>query len=345
LLFAHQTVAELAAVAVPLSGAPEKSAAQGMVAGSLPLTPIQKWFFEQHLDDSQHYNQAFLFDVSDRMERGLLESALAEVSLQHDALRLRFVQSADAWNQSHSDSAEKAPLTWTDLSKVGEAERRATLETAAAKAEASLNLQNGPLWRAVYFDLGKNQPGKLLIAVHHMAIDGISWRPLLEDLESAYRQLKAGRKVELPAKTTSYKAWAERLTEYSASETLRGELPYWKAVTEPQQVRDALKPLEITGASADNTEGAATTLKLSLTADETRALLQNVLASSIVARLAQVERQSGAVHQPRRARPRKYFRGSGFVAHGWLVHIDFSSAPGIAKSQRGLAARRDAEVG
>ena len=127
-------------------------------------------------------------------------------------------------------------MTWTDLSKVGEAERKAALETAAAKAEASLNLQNGPLWRAAYFDIGKNQPGKLLIAVHHLAIDGISWRPLLEDLESAYRQLKAGRKVELPAKTTSYKAWAERLTNYSGSETLRGELPYWKTVTEPQHV-------------------------------------------------------------------------------------------------------------
>ena len=214
-----------------------------MVAGSLPLTPIQKWFLEQRLEDSQHYNQAFLFGVSERMERALLESALAEVSRQHDALRLRFVQSGETWRQSYSDTDERAPLTWTDLSSVGEAERRAPLEVAAAKAEANLNLQNGPLWRAVYFDLGKNQPGKLLIAVHHLAIDGISWRPLLEDLESAYRQLKMGRKVELPAKTTSYKAWAERLTQYSASETLRGELPYWKAVTEPRQAADALKPL------------------------------------------------------------------------------------------------------
>jgi amino acid adenylation domain-containing protein/FkbH-like protein/non-ribosomal peptide synthase protein (TIGR01720 family) len=279
LLFAHQTVAELAAVAIAISGASEKSAAQGMVAGSLPLTPIQKWFFEQRLDDSQHYNQAFLFEVPERMERALLEGALAEVSRQHDALRLRFVQSANGWSQSYSEADEVAPLTWTDLSSVGEAERRATLEAAAAKAEASLNLQNGPLWRAVYFDLGKNQPGKLLVAVHHLAIDGISWGPLLEDLESAYRQLKAGQRVELPAKTSSYKAWAERLTEYSASETLRLELPYWKAVTEPRQTSDALKPLEISGTPADNTEGAATTLKLSLTVEETRALLQNVPAA------------------------------------------------------------------
>ena len=277
LLFAHQTIAELAAAASALTAAPETLPTQGVVAGSLPLTPIQKWFVEQHLEEPQHYNQAFLFEVSERMERRLLEDALMEVSCQHDALRLRFVEAADGWLQSYSALDESALLTWTDLSRVREPERTRTLETATADAEASLNLQNGPLWRVAYFDLGATLPGRLLLVIHHLAIDGISWRPLLEDLESAYRQLKAGQKVKLAAKTTSYKAWAERLSQYSKSEILQLEAPYWEAVTEPRHVSEALKgPLEITEASAENTEGAATTLKLSLTREETRALLQNV---------------------------------------------------------------------
>jgi non-ribosomal peptide synthase protein (TIGR01720 family) len=152
------------------------------------------------------------------------------------------------------------------------------MEAAAAAAQGSLDLGSGPLWRAVYFDLGPDRPGRLLIVVHHLAVDGISWRPLLEDLDTAYGQLRAGRLVQLPAKTTPYKAWAERLQQLAGAESLRKELSYWKAVTEPQQATEAAKPIASLG-PADGTEGSAATLKVSLGADETQALLQQVPAA------------------------------------------------------------------
>ncbi len=127
-------------------------------------------------------------------------------------------------------------------------------------------MKDGPLWRAAYFDFGEGQPGRLLLAIHHLAVDGISWRPLLEDLESAYRQIKAGKKVELPAKTSSYKEWAERINKYAESEALRLELPYWKAATDPQNVSAGLKTTGDYGASgakhgrrSQDTEGFADT--------------------------------------------------------------------------------------
>ena len=108
--------------------------------------------------------------------------------------------------------------------------------------------------------------------IHHLAIDGISWRPMLEDLETAYRQIQAGRPVKLPPKTTSYKTWAEQLVQYSKSEVIQEESAYWKSVTEPRRVADSLNVLAITKeAAAKNSEGAATALKLSLSPEETRA--------------------------------------------------------------------------
>src|SRR6185369_15628939 len=90
------------------------------------------------------------------------------------------------------------------------------VERAAGALQASLDIAGGPLLRAGLFDLGAGQPGRLLVVVHHLAIDGVSWRILLEDLQIAYEQLRRGQNVQLPAKTTSFKAWAERLTQYAS---------------------------------------------------------------------------------------------------------------------------------
>ena len=115
--------------------------------------------------------------------------------------------------------------------------------------------------------------------VHHLAVDGVSWRPLLEDLETAYQQLKAGQTVQLPPKTTSFKAWAEQLQKYAGAESLRNELAYWKSVTEPQRVAKAVEHPSSNDARAKNTEGSCRTLKFALSAAETQALLQQVPAA------------------------------------------------------------------
>jgi len=275
LLFAHQTIGELATVAIV---ADDARPAQEIIGGDLPLTPIQHWFFEQNLDELQHYNQAFLFEVAERMDHPILEDALNQLVLQHDALRLRYIHEASGWRQFYSDSQEPAPLTWTIVQEE-EDELQQTIENVAARSQASLNVETGPLWRAAYFELGSGLSDRLLIVVHHLAVDGISWRPLLEDLETAYQQLKARQEIQLPAKTTSFKTWAERLRQFAEAGLLRNELPYWKRATHPQYLGEAMKPLMMSEAPVENTEGSASTLKVSLSAEETQALLQQVPAA------------------------------------------------------------------
>ena len=196
-----------------------------MVTGEAPLTPIEHWFFEQRLADVQHFNQALLFTVTEKLDHPVLEYALSALSRHHDALRLRFERDGQNWRQRYSTEAEPAPLVWKDLSQVSQNAWKTEIESTAAAEQANLNVQNGPLWRVIYFDLGDQAPARLLFVVHHLAVDGISWRPLLEDLESAYQQLKSAQAVVLPAKTASYQLWAERLQTLAASRSLRKNCP------------------------------------------------------------------------------------------------------------------------
>ncbi|HEX8651125.1 MAG TPA: non-ribosomal peptide synthase/polyketide synthase [Pyrinomonadaceae bacterium] len=270
-LFQHQTIAELAAVA---STASATRFEQGVVAGRLPLTPIQHWFFEQHLADAHYWNQALLLEARRPLDPVLLEQVLTHLLLHHDALRLRFVREGSGWQQFNAGAEKHRVFSRVDLSSVQETEQWAALEAAAAVLQSSLNLSEGPLVRVALFDFGAEKPSRLLLVIHHLAVDGVSWRILIEDLQTAYRQLSHHEAIELTPKTTSFKRWAERLTEYARSTDLQEELSYWLAEARAQTAR-----LPLDHSEGANTEGSARTVSVSLNVEETRALLQDAPAA------------------------------------------------------------------
>ena len=147
------------------------------------------------------------------------------------------------------------------------------MERAAAEAQASLDLTSGPLLRVVLVTLGA-EADRLLLVAHHLVVDGVSWRILLEDLLTGYEQLARDRIVQLPAKTTSFKEWAERLRAHARSEALVREVAYWRDV-----VSRPAPALPVDHASGDNDAASAETVRVSLTVEETRALLQEVPAA------------------------------------------------------------------
>jgi amino acid adenylation domain-containing protein/non-ribosomal peptide synthase protein (TIGR01720 family) len=267
LLFENQTVAELASVA----GLAElRNPKQEDLAGDFPLTPIQHWFFRQNLADPEHYNQAFLFEVSIRLDRELVQKALQAVNNHHDALRLRFVCEGGVWRQFYSGVDHTVPLEIVEIGNLSEDLQRKAIGSAAESAQAGFNLKDGPIWRVVYFDRGADTAGRLLVVVHHLAVDGVSWRPLLEDMETAYLQLARGLPVQMPAKTASFKKWAESLAKFAKSGSLEEEVPFWK---EWQSLAD------LAAEGFENTEGQAQTLLTSLSEEQTRELLQRVPAA------------------------------------------------------------------
>ena len=269
-MFEYQTVAELAAVADTL---PAIQAEQDLVVGPVPLTPIQHWFFEQQFTDPHYFNQTMFLQVKQNIQPVLLEQALHHLVLHHDALSLRFISEADHWQQVGIGSQVTVPLLSVDLTSSSSATWSATLETLAAQAQASLNLSEGPLLLAVLFDLGPLQPARFLLVSHHLIIDWVSWRILLTDLQLAYQQAARGEAIHLPPKTTSFQRWASRLSEYARLPSLQPELAYWLA-----QERARIVPLPRDYPTGNNLRATAHSLALTLSKEETQALLYEVPA-------------------------------------------------------------------
>ncbi|MEA5506766.1 amino acid adenylation domain-containing protein [Halotia wernerae UHCC 0503] len=268
-LFQHQTIAELAAVAGTTTIIMQ--AEQGLVTGPLPLTPIQHWFFNQNLPNPAHWNQACLLEVQQDINPSIIEQVVQHLLVHHDALRLRFERTNSGWQQINTGVDDTVVLNTVDLSAVPQPEQKSHIEAAAASLQASLNLKQGPLVRFAWLFLGHHQSNRLLIVIHHLAVDGVSWRILLEDLQTVYQQLSCGEARQIPLKTTSFKHWAQLLSEYAQSSTLGSELAYWLPESDKQIIAI---PVDYT--EGTNIEISARTVSVSLNFEETTALLQEV---------------------------------------------------------------------
>jgi amino acid adenylation domain-containing protein/non-ribosomal peptide synthase protein (TIGR01720 family) len=270
-LFQHQTIAELAQVA---GSASQLEAQQGEVSGSVLLTPIQQWFFERELPDPHYWNQAVLLEVRAPLPPDRYEQALQHLLAHHDALRLRFVQTPTGWQQQHAPLATQgACLETLNLAGLAPEAQRLAFEQHANRLQASLDLSAGPLLRALLCDFGPDQPARLLLVCHHLVVDGVSWRILLDDLNVLCQQLEAGHAPQLPAKTTAFKQWAERLQALAQSSWVQQQLDFWLAQTTP-----APPPLPLDFPAGDNTIASEASVRVTLDVEETRALLQEVPA-------------------------------------------------------------------
>ncbi len=265
-IVASQTLAELATRAGSRGERPQE-----VVSGSLPLTPVQSRFFELYPTDRHHWNQAFLFEVHRRLSLEQMREAVRNLMLHHDALRLRFVQGPSGWEQSYAAPEADVPFSHYDLAALPSAERPRELERIATSLQTSLELSQGPLMRVAHFDLGAEQPGRLLLIIHHLATDGISWRVLMEDLQTFWEQLGAGQTPRHPPKSTSYQEWARRLSEYAQSDKARQELGYWLS-----EAYSRVAPIPRDMPEGLNLDGSTRVVEASLTQEETRVLLQRM---------------------------------------------------------------------
>ena len=263
--FQHQTIAELAQLPAM---AQTIEAEQELITGPVPLTPAQHWFIEQDMVEPHHYNQAVLLELrrAKPMRPALLKRVVNQVLLHHDGLRSRFIKEETGWRQFISADAETdRSFRVIDLSALPVPWHRSAIQNASAQLQSTLNLSEGPIIRFAFFDGGAEEPARLLIVAHHLTIDGVSWRVLLEDLQRAYDQLV------LPPKTTSFKSWAERLMAHAQSEEVTTELHYWTTAA-----RRRTYPIPIDYPGASNTVGSAKSFSVMLNTQDTQALLQTI---------------------------------------------------------------------
>ncbi|MDB5707596.1 MAG: putative non ribosomal peptide synthetase protein [Sphingomonas bacterium] len=212
-LLGAKTVTALAA----LVGSDAGAAAAAPLGDAAPLTPIQNWFLETHGDAPGHFNNAALL-AAEHVDAGALERAVATVVAHHDALRLA-VDPVLAVQRVMP--AAMVPI------EIVEVPGTAALTAHAAAAQAGFDIARPPLLRVILYRLPEGE--RVLILCHHLVIDGVSWRILIEDLLAAYAAELAGETVALPA-SGPWLAWPAALEQAARSPELLAETPYWQAV-------------------------------------------------------------------------------------------------------------------
>lgn len=265
----HQTIARLAEVATYKQ---HIKAEQELITGVVPLTPIQHWFFEQDLPELHHWNQAMVFETVRALSLPLLTQALKALTLHHDALRMRFTKTREGWTQTIAGPEVVISASMVDLTYLSAMEQAIALKDASSKIQGDLNLTSGPLMQATIFDLGQGRRGRLLLAIHHLIIDGLSWTTLIEDLQTIYEQLSRNEAVSLPPKTTSFKQWARQLQEYAQSKIVEQEQAFWLANFATTRL-----PRDMSLESSENTERFVELVSVELSLAETEALLSSSL--------------------------------------------------------------------
>ena len=272
-IFQHKTIAELALVA-ETETLISKQNKQAMVTGFVPLTPIQHRFLRQNWSEPHHFNQSVVLKLNGDVSEDLLSQSISKLLEHHDALRLRFISSETGWQQINQEVDNIVPFEVIDISLIPHLNQSKALTEIANTQQASLNLSQGPIMKVVLFNRGKGLEKLLLIIIHHLAVDGVSWRILLEDLWQAYQQLEKGEKIQLPAKTTSFRDWSIWLNEYAnSSAEIRKELKYWLKLS-ASEVKSL--PKDQNFALASNLVATEEQLSSSLTSENTLALLQEV---------------------------------------------------------------------
>ncbi len=269
-LFENPTVAELASIADDTA---IFSAEQGLVKGRLELTPIQHWFFNSNFLRSSHRSLFLMLEVLDKLDAAILSRTFEELLRHHDALRLRFAEGEDGWVQWLTDEVVAESIIRVDISNLSTEEENSVVHETVKELSSAMDTGRGLLIRLALFERGAGGFGdRLLILAHHLSVDGVSWRILLEDLATSCERLRKGVPNQLPPKTTSLKEWSHTLAEYARSSRVRRELEFWKGLGQFE-----ISPLPRDRPHRkDNIEESARDLSVELDALETDALLHRV---------------------------------------------------------------------
>ena len=266
-VFDRPTVAALAEVAVAL-GSEDDAAA---VEGPAPLTPIQRSYFERRPADPHHFNFPVSLTPREPLDPARLERTLRLLIDRHDALRLRFEKDGDEWTQRVAPPGEPVPLSRIDLSALPGSAREAAFVAAASALQGSLDLGLGMVRAALF----QGAPERLLLVVHHLAVDAVSWRVLLEDFERAWL---GGAAVRLPAPAIPFTRWAERLAALAGSPPaleIARELPFWRSQAASAAGGRRLPRDRFEGEDGEDTEATTGLVAVSLDPEATRAFLKD----------------------------------------------------------------------
>jgi surfactin family lipopeptide synthetase A len=218
----HPVLEEMAAKAQRFT----RQAEQGLVTGAVPLSPVQRRFWEQTYPHKHYFNQSVLLRSKAAMDVEGIRHVFAALCAHHDGLRTRYRQEGGEERQEIGADANAFSLDAYDWREHGSARTEELIAAAGQDLQAGIDLQAGPLVKLGLFQCSDGD--RLLIVIHHLVVDGVAWRVLFEDITTLYHQHEQGLSLRLPPKSDSFKYWMAQQQAYARSSVLLGEIPYWK---------------------------------------------------------------------------------------------------------------------
>ncbi len=198
------------------------------ISGEAPITPVQAQFFATQSTRPEHYNHSVLLRSSRGFDAETVRQIFSYLRQHHDALRLVFKRRNGNWIQElpAADEAFRPEV----IASPTPHEEDARIDRELARLQGGLDLETGPLTRVALFK--GSQGDTLAFIAHHLLVDGVSWRIILEDLRTLFGQAETGEAFRLPAKTDSYLQWARMLSQHADTRPLLREIPYWARLEE-----------------------------------------------------------------------------------------------------------------
>lgn len=241
------------------------------IHGDVALSPAQCWFFEHDFPEPDHWNMAVALRTETAVNVDAMRGAIVAVVGRHDALRARFEETESGWSQYIDLPAKSCPLEHVRIKDISGEELDKLVQETKLAAQRSLDIRKGELVRVVLFDAEGDGTSHLLWIVHHLSMDGVSWRVLLHDFDLAYRQIDNGGSVELPVRSSSIRDFADARMEYAGSSAAAEDRNYWSAESDWDNSR-----LPADFISGRNLTGTERCEWVSLSTDETHQLAVNV---------------------------------------------------------------------
>lgn len=245
----------------------KREISQEVVKGKVSLTPIQRWFFQQKFTDMNHFNQSVVIFKEHGFDVEILSKAFDKVVEHHDVLRMVYEIKQDEISQYNRGI--EAELYSLEIFNIHEDDAEKQIENEASKIQESISLEKGPLVKLGLFKTGNGD--YLVVIIHHLVIDGVSWRILLEDFSKSYMQALDGKDLKLAYKTNSFMDWAERLECYGKSKRVLKEAKYWMAIKDAD-IAKLPKDKEVNEDRYMDSES----IQIYLDCDKTRKLLMDV---------------------------------------------------------------------
>lgn len=271
-IFEHKNIRNLArAVDFETDGFVEE---EGYAVGEFSTGPVQQWFFEIPPVNPHRFNQSFLLELDRNTESEHLRRALDAIFAHHDLLRARYAIEGEAIKQIVPEEGGSFPFEEIDLRNrvLSEDEEHKYIHDQCEQMVRSFNIYEGRVCGAVHFV--RDEKNLLYISIHHLVVDTVSLRILMEDLTRAMGMIRSGNEIALPPKTTSFRRWMEKLEDYARSPELSKEFDYWKRIVEKGSL-----PLPVDKPDGDNRVIHATESTAKLSASLTDRLLREVPAA------------------------------------------------------------------